>query len=199
MGVENLDISPGWRWKPQLALYLVPQFQRYHTVAYLLQHPRRVWLVVCSFMDPSSLFWHTSPILFSFTQHPLTWLLQIMCKMKLPQDSELGELPRWCSLFLLQGKSLQVKSTLYIFTLFRRIMVYIIGYLDSFYRCWQKDSSLYSNTYNCSLLDSATEKWMGADTHFSWFVFMPKCVCGWAWLCRIDWTNMILAITRQLG
>lgn len=62
----------------------------------------------------------------------------------------------------------------------KMIIAYVTGYLNRFYRCWQKDSSLYSNIHNWALLDSATEILTSADTHFSWFVFTPKCVCGWA-------------------
>jgi len=64
-----------------------------HTVSWiLLQHPGRVWLVVYPFMDPSATSFYSSPILFSFMQHPLILLLQTVCRKKLPKDTELVEL-----------------------------------------------------------------------------------------------------------
>lgn len=148
------------------------------------------------FMYPSAMSFHNFPILFS--------CIQLHLAPSHPPQKD-ATTRYWAS---------RTTTVMFIFPLIweiwkqrvfftrsvsRGIIVYVIGYLNSFYGCWQKDSSLYSNIHNWALLDSATEKWMGADTHFSWFVFTPKYVCGWSWPYRIDWTNMILPITRQLG
>lgn len=74
--------------KPQHTRYLLLQPQRHSTVGHLLWRARRAWLMVCPFLDPPAMCLHV------FAQHPLTLLLQTVCKRKLPQDTEPVEL-RW--------------------------------------------------------------------------------------------------------